>query len=86
MTTTMTLQLQADGSVAQWIGAVAGGSDWNFANPGELQYRGQWQSKNGLLLVQLQGHPDYQPAAHYRFSEQYLVTESNTGKMIWQKR
>lgn len=85
MTTRLTLQLAADGSVAQWIGAVAGSSDWNFANPGELQYSGHWQSNNGLLLVQLQGHPDYQPAAHYRFSEQHLVTESNTGKMIWQK-
>ena len=86
MTTLLTLQLAADGSVVQWIGAVAGGNDWNFTNPGELQYSGHWQSQNGLLLVQLQGRPDYQPAAHYRFSEQYLITESNTGKMIWHKR
>jgi hypothetical protein len=39
-----------------------------------------------LLEVQIQRRSDYQPAARYRFSDQYLVTESNTGKLIWQRR
>jgi hypothetical protein len=84
--TLLTLQLGADGSVAQWSLAAGGGSDWSFNSPGELQYRGRWRSDNGVLLVRLDGAADYQPAAYYRFSDPYLVTESNTGKMIWQRR
>jgi hypothetical protein len=86
MTTQMILQLSDDGSVSQWTRSVAGGADWNYDSPGELQYSGRWQSHHGLLEVQMQGHSDYQPAAHYHFSDQYLVTESNTGKLIWQRR
>ncbi len=86
MTTQMILQLSDDGSVSQWTRSVAGGADWNYDSPGELQYSGRWQSNNGLLEVQMQGRNDYQPAAYYRFSDQYLVTESNTGKLIWQRR
>jgi hypothetical protein len=86
MTTQMILQLQSDGSVSQWTRSVAGGTDWNYDSPGELQYSGRWRSTNGLLEVQMQGHSDFQPAAYYRFSDQYLVTESNTGKLIWQRR
>lgn len=86
MSTQLILQLNADGRVSQWTRSVAGGTDWHHDSPGELQYSGHWQSIDGLLRVQLQGHADYQPAAYYRFSEQYLITESNTGKLIWQKR
>lgn len=86
MTTQMILQLNADGSVAQWTRSLAGGADWHHDSPGELQYSGRWQSTNGLLQVQMQGSSDYQPAAYYRFSDQHLVTESNTGKLIWQRR
>lgn len=86
MTTQMILQLSEDGSVSQWTRSVAGGADWNYDSPGELQYSGRWQSNSGLLEVQMQGRSDYQPAAYYRFSDQYLVTESNTGKLIWQRR
>ncbi|MBB1517984.1 hypothetical protein [Aquipseudomonas guryensis] len=81
-----TLRIRADGSIGQWRRTVAGGSDWSYDRPGELQYSGNWRSDNGLLLVQLEGARDYQPAARYHFSEPYLVTESNTGKMIWQRR
>ena len=35
---------------------------------------------------QLTGATDYPPAARYRFETPYLVTESNTGRMIWQRR
>jgi hypothetical protein len=86
MTTQMILQLNDDGSVAQWTRSVAGGADWDYDSPDELQYSGRWQSNNGLLEVQMQGRSDYQPAAYYRFSDQYLVTESNTGTLIWQRR
>ncbi|NQD95539.1 hypothetical protein HP532_23050 [Pseudomonas sp. CrR25] len=85
-TTQLTLHLGADGGVAQWRRALGGGAEWSYDSPGELQYRGRWHSANGLLMVQLQGSDAFQPAAHYRFSPPYLVTESNTGKMIWQRR
>ena len=79
--TLMTLRLDADGSVTQWSRAPDGGD-----SPGEVQYSGRWRSDNGLLLVRLAGAAEYRPAAYYSFSEPYLVTESNTGKMIWQRR
>ena len=86
LTTVTTLRIRADGSIEQWRRSVAGGSEWSYDRPGELQYRGHWRSDHGLLLVQLQGAADFQPAARYRFDTPYLVTESNTGRMIWQRR
>lgn len=81
-----TLRIRADGSIEQWRRTVAGGSEWSYDRPGEQQYSGRWRSENGLLLVQLEGSKEYQPAARYHFSQPYLVTESNTGKMTWQRR
>lgn len=81
-----TLRIRADGSIAQWRRSVNGGSEWSYDRPGELQYSGRWRSDQGLLLVQLKGSRDYQPAARYRFAEPFLVTESNTGQMRWQRR
>lgn len=86
LTTILTLQLAADGSVTQWRRTLGGAPHGRGDSPGEPQYRGRWHSADGLLLVHLQGAGDFQPAAHYRFSEPYLVTESNTGKMFWQRR
>lgn len=86
LTTVTTLRIRADGSIEQWRRSVAGGSEWSYDRPGELQYRGRWRSDGDLLLVQLQGASEFQPAARYHFSEPYLVTESNTGKMTWQRR
>lgn len=84
--TLLTLQLNADGSVTQWARSVGGGSDWSYYSPGEVQYSGHWRSQDGMLMVRLAGAADYQPAAYYRFSDPYLITESNTGQMIWQRR
>ena len=70
--TLMTLQLNADGSVTQWSRAVGGGGDWSYDSPGEVQYSGHWRSQGGMLMVRLAGAADYQPAAYYRFSDQYL--------------
>ena len=81
-----TLRIRADGSIAQWRRSVAGGTEWSYDRPGELQYRGRWRSDAGLLLIQLQGAGEFQPAARYHFSEPYLITESNTGQMTWQRR
>ncbi|MDD0843043.1 hypothetical protein [Pseudomonas sp. Gutcm_11s] len=86
LTMVTTLRIRSDGSIEQWRRSVAGGSEWSYDRPGELQYSGRWRSDKGLLLVQLKGAPEFQPAAHYRFDTPYLVTESNTGRMIWQRR
>ena len=86
MTSVDTLQLSANGHITHRRGAIAGSADWNPDTPGELQYRGHWYSTDGLLLVQPDGQPSYQPAARYRISAQQLVTESNTGEMIWTRR
>jgi hypothetical protein len=86
LTMVTTLRIRADGSIEQWRRSVAGGSEWSYDRPGELQYSGRWRSDKGLLLVQLKGAPEFQPAARYRFDSPYLVTESNTGQMIWQRR
>lgn len=83
--TLMTLRLNADGSVIQWQRSIDD-SGRHYASPGEVQYRGHWRSDNGLLQVRLAGAAEYRPAAYYRFSDPYLVTESNTGAMIWQRR
>jgi len=82
----LTLRIRADGSIEQWRRSVAGGSEWSYDRPGELQYSGRWRSDDGLLLVQLKDAPEFQPAARYRFDTPYLVTESNTGQMQWQRR
>lgn len=84
--TLMTLQLDADGSITQWSRSLGGASDQSQDSPGEVQYSGHWRSQDGMLMVRLAGAADYQPAAYYRFSDQSLITESNTGQMIWQRR
>lgn len=81
-----TLRIRADGSIAQWRRTVVGSSEWSYDRPGELQYSGDWRSADGLLLVQLHRAGGYQPAARYRFDAPFLVTESNTGEMVWQRR
>lgn len=86
LTTVTTLRIRADGSIEQWRRSVAGGSEWSYDRPGELLYSGRWRSEQGLLLVQLKGATEFQPAARYRFDTPYLITESNTGRMIWQRR
>lgn len=86
LNTVTTLRIRADGSIEQWRRSVAGGSEWSYDRPGELQYSGRWRSDQGLLLVQLKGTKEFQPAARYRFDNPYLVTESNTGSMLWQRR
>lgn len=83
--TLMTLRLNANGSVIQWQ-RVVDGNDRHHASPGEVQYRGHWRSENGLLQVRLAGAAEYRPAAYYRFSDPYLVTESNTGELSWRRR
>ncbi|OEC59782.1 hypothetical protein [Pseudomonas sp. ENNP23] len=84
--TVLTLHLAPDGRVEQWSRSVGGGSDWSYDSDGTLQYAGQWQTTDGILLVRPDGGTDYQPATRYRFSAPYLVTEDQGGRKIWQRR
>lgn len=84
--TVLTLHLAPDGRVEQWSRSVGGGSDWSYDSDGTLQYAGQWQTAEGVLLVRPDGSTDYQPATRYRFSDPYLVTEDQGGRKIWQRR
>lgn len=85
-TTVMTMALTADGRVQQWSRSVGGGGDWNYDSAGELQHSGHWSARDGVLYVSIEGSNGFQPLARYRFSDQYLVTENDAGKLIWQRR
>lgn len=86
-TTVMTMTLDADGRVQQWSRSVGGGGDWSYdSGAGELQYAGRWSAQGGVLYVQLDGSAGFQPASRYRFSDAYLVTENDRGRLIWQRR
>ena len=85
--TVMTMSLGADGRVQQWSRSVGGGGDWSYdSGAGELQYAGRWSAQDGVLYVQLDGMAGFQPASRYRFSDAYLVTENDRGRLIWQRR
>lgn len=85
--TVMTMSLGADGRVQQWSRSVGGGGDWSYdSGAGELQYAGRWSAQGGVLYVQLDGAAGFQPASRYRFSDAYLVTENDRGRLIWQRR
>lgn len=85
-TALLTLRLEADGRVTQWRRELGEHDASNVDAPGQVQYSGHWRSEGGMLLVRLAGASDYQPAAYYRFSGGYLLTQSNSGKMVWQRR
>lgn len=84
--TLLILHLAVSGRISQWSRSAADRSDWHPDAPGEQHYTGRWLAHNGLLEVQLQDQNTYQPTARYHFSDGYLVTESATGKRLWQRR
>ncbi len=84
--TLLILQLAVSGRISQWSRSAADNGDWHPDAPGELHYTGRWLASNGFLEVQLQDQNTYQPTARYHFSDGYLVTESSTGKRLWQRR
>ena len=85
--TTRTLQLSADGRVTQWVQSAGGGGDWSYGGGGrKLEYQGHWFTKDGVMHVQLDGSSGFKPATRYRFSDTFLVTENEAGRLIWQRR
>jgi len=84
--TVMTMELDADGTIRQFTQSVGGGGEWSSDSGRRLDFEGNWRASNNTLLVHGMGLPDYTPAATYSFSDQYLVTNSDMGRLIWQRR
>lgn len=84
--TVMTMVLNGDGTIQQFTQSVGGGGDWSSNSGRTMDFDGTWRAGNGTLLVHGMGLPDYTPAATYTFSGEYLVTQSDMGRLIWQRR
>jgi hypothetical protein len=84
--TVMTMELGADGGIRQYTQSVGGGGDWSSNSGRTLDFEGQWRAEGGKLLVHGMGLPDFTPAAVYSFSGNYLVTNNDQGRLIWQRR
>jgi hypothetical protein len=84
--TVMTMVMSADGRIQQYSQSVGGGGDWSSNSGRTMDFDGTWRAGNGTLLVHGMGLPDYTPAATYTFSGEYLVTQNDQGRLIWQRR
>jgi hypothetical protein len=85
-TTVMTMEIYSDGRIVQYTESIGGGGDWSYEGGRTLDFEGQWRGDGQTLSVFGMGLPDYTPAATYSFSGNYLVTQSDMGRLIWQKR
>ncbi len=84
--TVMTMEMHPDGNIVQYTQSVGGGGDWSSDSGRKLDFEGQWRADGATMYVFGMGLPDYTPAATYAFSGQYLVTNNDQGRLIWQKR
>lgn len=85
-TTIMTMEIHADGRILQYTESVGGGGDWSYGGNRTLDFEGQWRGDGRTLTVYGMGLPDFTPVATYEFSGGYMVTHSDMGRLIWQKR
>lgn len=85
-TTVMTMELHPDGRVIQYTESIGGGGDWSYDGGQTIDFDGQWRADGQTLYVYAAPLPDFTPAATYSFSGEYLVTQSDMGRLIWQRR
>ena len=85
-TTVMTMELHPDGRVIQYTESIGGGGDWSYDGGRTIDIDGQWRADGQTLYVYASPLPDFTPAATYSFSGEYLVTQSDMGRLIWQRR
>ena len=85
-TTVMTMELYPDGRVVQYTESIGGGGDWSYDGGRTIDFDGQWRANGQTLYVYAAPLPDFTPAATYSFSGEYLVTQSDMGRLIWQRR
>jgi hypothetical protein len=84
--TVMTMEISANGSIRQYTQSVGSGGDWSSNSGKTLDFEGQWRGDGQVMYVYGMGLPDFTSAATYSFSGQYLVTNNDQGRLIWQKR
>lgn len=84
--TVMTMELRADGSIRQTTRSVGGGGDWSSDSGERVDFTGQWQARDGKLYVKGMGLTEFTEASRYSFSGDYLVTNNDMGRLIWQRR
>lgn len=85
MSTVMTMELTAEGAIRQFTRAVGGGAEWSSDSGQSLDFEGRWRADGETLCVMGMGVPDFTPAAAYAFAGEYLVTQSDMGRLIWQR-
>ncbi|MFN7163703.1 MAG: hypothetical protein ACK4P2_02690 [Hyphomonas sp.] len=85
-TTVMTMELHPDGRVVQYTESIGGGGDWSYDGGRTIDFDGEWRADGRTLSVYAAPLPDFTPAATYSFSGEYLVTQSDMGRLIWQRR
>ncbi|WP_396274194.1 hypothetical protein [Hyphomonas sp.] len=85
-TTVMTLELYPDGRAVQYTESIGGGGDWSYDGGRTIDFDGQWRADGQTFYVYAAPLPDFTPAATYSFSGEYLVTQSDMGRLIWQRR
>ncbi|MFN3910813.1 hypothetical protein [Hyphomonas sp.] len=85
-TTVMTMELHPDGRVVQYTESIGGGGDWSYDGGRTIDFDGQWRADGRTLYVYADPLPEFTPAATYSFSGEYLVTQSDMGRLIWQRR
>ncbi len=85
-TTVMTMELHPDGRVVQYTESIGGGGDWSYDGGRTIDFEGEWRADGRTLSVYAAPLPDFTPAATYSFSGEYLVTQSDMGRLIWQRR
>ncbi len=82
----MTMELSAEGLVRQFTQSAGGGSDWSSTSGRTIDFEGRWTADGQTLSVMGMGLVDFTPVAAYEFSGDYLVTQSDMGRLIWQRR
>lgn len=82
----MTMELFADGQIRQFTQSFGGGADWSSDSGRTMDFEGRWTADGQTLSVMGMGLVDFTPAAAYEFSGAYLVTQSDMGRLIWQRR
>ncbi|MDP1556578.1 MAG: hypothetical protein Q8L84_14060 [Hyphomonas sp.] len=85
-TTVMTMELHGDGRVVQYTESIGGGDEWSYDGGRTIDFEGEWRADGRTLSVYAAPLPDFTPAATYSFSGAYLVTQSDMGRLIWQRR
>ena len=85
-TTVMTMELQPDGRVVQYTESIGGFGDWSYDGGRTIDFEGEWRADGRTLSVYAAPLPGFTPAATYSFSGDYLVTQSDMGRLIWQRR